>query len=187
MLKDNHYPTGSYCGNPRACPPQVPRYDITSLDSNLSVEWKFTSTNTLSCQRDDGGTVTCVSDHPEGFEWCINQPAVDSHGVAYANSEDGFLYAIGRGGVPLGRIFLNLALGAAYTPLSISSDGLIYARTTAISSCWAIRSGRSRSRPAAKGTPRRSDRVDAAPAKRCCGVARISLELPVPVRRRRCG
>ena len=82
LLKDNHYPTGSYCGNPSACPPQAARYDITSLDSNLSVEWKFTSTNTLSCQRDEGGTVTCVSDHPEGFEWCINQPAVDSHGVA---------------------------------------------------------------------------------------------------------
>ena len=72
--------------------------------------------------------MTCVSDHPDGFEWCINQPAVDANGVAYANSEDGFLYAIGRGGVAVGRIFLNLAVGAAYTPLSLSSDGLIYAQ-----------------------------------------------------------
>ena len=128
LLKDNHYATGSYCGNPSACPPETPRYDIVSLDSNLSVEWKFTATNTLSCQRDASGTVTCVSDHPDGFEWCINQPAVDANGVAYANSEDGLLYAIGRGGVPMGSIFLNLAIGAAYTPLSLSSDGLIYAQ-----------------------------------------------------------
>jgi hypothetical protein len=128
LLKDNHYAVGSYCGNPASCPPQTPRYDITSLDSNLSVEWKFTSTNTLSCKRDPSGTVTCVSDQPNGFEWCINQPAVDARGVVYANSEDGFLYAIGRNGVGLGSIFLNLALGAAYTPLSLSSDGLIYAQ-----------------------------------------------------------
>ncbi len=128
LLKDNHYPVGSYCGNPSFCPPVAPRYDITSLDANLSVEWRFTATNTLSCQRDADGAVTCVSDHPDGFEWCVNQPAVDANGVAYANSEDGFLYAIGQGGVPLGRIFLNLAVGAAYTPLSLSSDGLIYAQ-----------------------------------------------------------
>jgi hypothetical protein len=130
LLKDNHYPVGSYCSNPSACPPQAPRYDITSLDSNLSPEWKFTSTNTLSCQRDAGGAVTCVSDHPNGFEWCINQPVVDANGVAYANGEDGFLYAIGPGGVELGKIFLNLAVGAAYTPLSLSSDGLVYAQNS---------------------------------------------------------
>ncbi len=128
VLKDNHYAAGSYCGDPAFCPPETPRYDIVSLDSNLSVEWKFTSTNTLSCRRGAGGEVTCVSDHPDGFEWCINQPAVDGNGVTYANSEDGFLYAIGRGGVPTGKIFLNLAIGAAYTPLSISSNGLIYAQ-----------------------------------------------------------
>jgi hypothetical protein len=28
----------------------------------------------------------------------------------------------------LGRIFLDRAVGAAYTPLSVSSDGLIYAQ-----------------------------------------------------------
>ena len=53
---------------------------------------------------------------------------MDSLGVAFATSEDGFLYAIGRGGVVLGKIFLDVALGAAYTPLTISPDGLVYAQ-----------------------------------------------------------
>jgi hypothetical protein len=43
-----------------------------------------------------------------------------------ANSEDGNLYAIAQGGVEKQRIFLQLALGAAYTPLSIGPDGKIY-------------------------------------------------------------
>jgi outer membrane protein assembly factor BamB len=67
-----------------------------------------------------------VSDHPDGFEWCVNQPAVDGDGVLYANSEDGFLYAVGPDGVLRSRIFLDLALGAAYTPLSIGADGILY-------------------------------------------------------------
>jgi outer membrane protein assembly factor BamB len=69
-----------------------------------------------------------VDDHPDGFEWCVNQPAVDAHGVIYANSEDGFLYAIGRDGAVREKIFLNLALGAAYTPVSLGRDGRIYAQ-----------------------------------------------------------
>jgi hypothetical protein len=51
---------------------------------------------------------------------------VDKNGVVYANSEDGNLYAIAQGGVEKQRIFLQLALGAAYTPLSIGPDGRIY-------------------------------------------------------------
>jgi hypothetical protein len=108
LMKDNHYELGSYCFDPAFCPPEEPGYDFTSLDPNLSVEWKFRS--------------------PSGFEWCINQPGVDGNGVAYANSEDGFLYAIAPGGTLAGRVFLNLAIGAAYTPLAISADGLIYAQ-----------------------------------------------------------
>jgi outer membrane protein assembly factor BamB len=99
-----------------------------SLDPNLSVEWKFRNTNTLSCRREANGEVTCVSDQPNGFEWCINQPGVDGNGVAYANSEDGFLYAIRPDGTLAGRIFLDRAIGAAYTPLAISADGLIYSQ-----------------------------------------------------------
>ena len=72
----------------------------------------------------------CVSDHPEGFEWCVNTPVVDGNGVVYANSEDGRLYAIGQGheGVftaPAQSLFLNLAIGAAYTPLSLQPNGRI--------------------------------------------------------------
>ena len=52
--------------------------------------------------------------------------AIDADGVVYANSEDGFLYAIGPDGALLRKIFLDLALGAAYTPLSIGADGIVY-------------------------------------------------------------
>jgi outer membrane protein assembly factor BamB len=61
-----------------------------------------------------------------GFEWCINAPVVDAHGVVYANSEDGNLYAINQGGTLRQTLFLQLALGAAYTPLAIGPDGKVY-------------------------------------------------------------
>jgi outer membrane protein assembly factor BamB len=67
-----------------------------------------------------------VPDHPDGFEWCVNQPAIDAAGIVYANSEDGYLYAIGADGRVIQRIFLRLAIGAAYTPLSIGGDGILY-------------------------------------------------------------
>jgi hypothetical protein len=97
----------------------------------MNVEWKFVSTNTQSCHRNPDGSLSCVSDHPNGFEWCINMPAVDSNGNVYANSEDGNLYVIpqGHSGVfstASSVRFLNLALGAAYTPLSIGPDGKLY-------------------------------------------------------------
>ncbi len=106
VLKDNHYNTGSYCGNESFCPANSPGpYLITQLDSSLKPEWSF------------GGTA----------EWCINAPAIDVNGRVYANSEDGHLYVVGQGGRLSHRLFLNLALGAAYTPLSIGPDGKIYA------------------------------------------------------------
>ncbi len=126
VIKDNHYEVGSYCGDPVVCPREEGRYEITSLDASLRPEWSFRNTNTESCARLGNGTISCVSDHPDGFEWCVNQPAVDASGVVYANSEDGFLYAIERDGSLRRRIFLDLALGAAYTPLSIGGDGLVY-------------------------------------------------------------
>jgi outer membrane protein assembly factor BamB len=128
VMKDNHYEFGSYCVDPDFCPPEAGRYDLVSLDPSLAVEWRMTSTNTESCARQPDGGLDCISDHPDGFEWCINQPAVDANGVVYANSEDGFLYAIGRDGQPRERIFLGLAIGAAYTPLSIGNNGLIYSQ-----------------------------------------------------------
>jgi hypothetical protein len=138
VVKDNHYGVpGLYCSdNSPSCEP-IPAgpFYITQLDANLNVEWHFQGTNTESCTRNSDGSISCTSDHPNGFEWCINMPAIDSNGVVYVNSEDGNLYSIAQPPTvdpsvilthPQANIFLNLALGAAYTPLSIGPDGKIY-------------------------------------------------------------
>lgn len=121
VIKDNHYPGSAYCGfrnNPvcTALPPGP--YNISQLDANLNVEWSFQST-------------TIDAGHPTGYEWCINMPAIDQAGNVYVNSEDGNIYELSQGNqgvftVPTGKMFLNLALGAAYTPLSIGADGKLY-------------------------------------------------------------
>jgi outer membrane protein assembly factor BamB len=94
------------------------------------MEWQFRATNGQSCARDPAGAVTCTDDgeHRRGFEWCVNAPAVDRHGVVYANSEDGFLYAVRQGGTLRDSIFQQLNLGAAYTPASLGGDGKIYSQ-----------------------------------------------------------
>ncbi len=127
LFKENHYGFGTYCTDPTFCPAMSngPFY-VTQLSADLQPEWKFANTSTESCTRQPNGTLSCVEDHPDGFEWCINAAAVDKNGVVYANSEDGNLYAIAQGGVEKQRIFMLLALGAAYTPLSIGPDGRIY-------------------------------------------------------------
>jgi hypothetical protein len=91
---------------------------ITQLDANLNVEWHFQNT-------------TIDSDHPNGYEWCINMAAVDSNGNVYVNSEDGNAYEIPQGNTgtfttPLSKMFLDVSLGAAYTPLSLGQDGKLY-------------------------------------------------------------
>jgi hypothetical protein len=137
VIKDNEYgggpQFGSYCNVDAICPPrQNGPFFITQLDPNLNVEWKFQNTNTQACTRNADGTITCVpnasgNQWPNvGFEWCINAPVVDANGIVYANSEDGNLYAIKQGGTLNANIFLQLALGAAYTPLAIGPDGKIY-------------------------------------------------------------
>lgn len=131
VIKENQYGAGSYCGDPEYCPGNFvapysrERYLITQLDSSLAVEWQYLNTTTQSCARQDDGSLFCVEDHPNGFEWCVNAIAIDGRGVVYANSEDGYLYAISDGRV-VQRLFLRTALGASYTPLSIGSDGRIY-------------------------------------------------------------
>jgi len=127
IFKENHYGFGTYCTDPTWCPAtgNGPFY-VTQISPDLTPEWKLASTETQSCHRNPDGTLSCVDDHPDGFEWCINAAAVDKNGVVYANSEDGNLYAIDQGGVQKQRIFLDQALGAAYTPLSIGPDGKIY-------------------------------------------------------------
>ena len=147
-VKDNHYDEeeGFYCNQDPNFPvsqtvcaftgiPAGPFY-ITQLDPNLVPQWKFRNVNTQSCVRTASGSLSCSSNppHPNGFEWCINAPAIDGRGTVYVNSEDGNLYTIPQGhtGVfttndpTVPRIFTNLALGAAYTPLAIGPDGLIY-------------------------------------------------------------
>jgi hypothetical protein len=144
VIKDNHYDeeAGFYC-NPTGgvsdivCAstgiPAGPFY-ITQLNSNLAAEWKFHSIEMNSCTRQPDGTLKCVSDHPNGFEWCINAPAIDAVHNVYVESEDGNAYVIPQGhtgvfdmnAAGVQRLFLQLALGAAYTPLSIGGDGKIY-------------------------------------------------------------
>jgi hypothetical protein len=144
VIKDNHYDeeAGFYC-NPTGgvsdtvCAftgvPAGPFY-ITQLSANLNPEWKFHSTETRSCTRQPDGTLQCVSDHPNGFEWCINAPAIDVSNKVYVESEDGNAYVIPQGhtgvfdmsAAGVQRLFLQLALGAAYTPLSIGAEGKIY-------------------------------------------------------------
>jgi hypothetical protein len=137
VIKDNEYgggpQFGSYCNVDAFCPPRNNGpFFITQLDPNLKVEWKFQNTNNQACTRNSDGTITCVPNSSGnqwiniGFEWCINAPVVDSHGVVYANSEDGNIYAINQGGTLKQNLFLDLALGAAYTPLAIGPDGKVY-------------------------------------------------------------
>jgi hypothetical protein len=119
VIKDNHYPAPAYChlqGNPVCTPAPDGPYYITQLDPNLNIEWQFKST-------------TIDANHPNGYEWCVNAPVIDSNGVVYVNSEDGNLYSIAQGNdgvTPLQKIFLNQAIGAAYTPLSVGPDGKLY-------------------------------------------------------------
>lgn len=121
VLKDNYYGASAYCSfsNPVcAGSPEGPYY-VTQLAADLTtVEWQFQNT-------------TVDASHVNGFEWCINMPAIDANGNVYVNSEDGNLYELpqGHAGVfttPAGQLFLNQALGAAYTPLSIGADGRLY-------------------------------------------------------------
>ena len=160
VMKDNHYDeeAGFYCstdelddeGNPRPVslggdPLHLPNivcdytgipagpFYITQVDSNLVPEWKFLSTETRDCHRNPDGTIDCVDDgkHPNGFEWCINAPAIDGEGNVYVESEDGNIYVLEQGhtGIfttPKAKLFTNLAVGAAYTPYSIDGEGRGY-------------------------------------------------------------
>jgi hypothetical protein len=100
ILKDNHYLHNG-------------PYYITQLSADFRVEWQFQNTTTNR-------------QNPNGYEWCVNAPAVDANGTVYADSEDGNLYVIGQGGTLTGKLFLQEALGAAYTPVSLGLDGKSY-------------------------------------------------------------
>ena len=135
VLKENRYNLSSYCGDPNFCParnesaPFDPeRYFITQLNPSLDAEWQFRNTETQGCTRLADGTLICAPHGGNGFEWCVNAVAIDRNGVVYANSEDGYLYAISQGGALRQRLFLSSALGAAYTPVAIAADGRIVAQ-----------------------------------------------------------
>jgi len=89
-------------------------YFIAQLTADMQPEWAFRN-NTID------------TNHPHGYEWCVNAPAVDANGTVYANSEDGNVYVIDKTGALKGKIFLKSAIGAAYTPVAIGPDGKIYA------------------------------------------------------------
>jgi hypothetical protein len=136
VTKENRYEAGAYCGGNSLCPPTRPAdypsgYYITQLDADLKVQWRFKNTETEACSRMPGGWISCgPSDEDNGFEWCVNAPAIDARGDIFVNSEDGNLYQISQGGILAGRILLQSTIGAAYTPLSIGSNGLIYAQNS---------------------------------------------------------
>jgi hypothetical protein len=138
IIKDNHYPVPRYCnlgGSICQALPEGPYY-ITQLDANLNIEWQFQNTEHNSCSRNSSGSITCTPNtNPNGFEWCINMPAVDANGTVYSPAEDGNVYAIPQGHTGVftlatagARLFTKLALGAAYTPLSIDAAGRVYAQ-----------------------------------------------------------
>ena len=120
VIKDNHYDTDEN-GT------QLGPFYITALDAALQPIWKFQSTNSFSCTRQPDASVMCYGDHPNGFEWCINAVAVDRDGTVYANSEDGTTYAITANGQLRDAIFLDQALGAAYTPVALDRAGRVFA------------------------------------------------------------
>ncbi len=100
ILKDNHYSTAG-------------PYFITQLDANLHSEWQYKNP-------------TKDILHPNGYEWCVNAPAVDANGTVYANSEDGNVYVINQGGTLKSKMFLRTSIDAAYTPLALGPDGKLY-------------------------------------------------------------
>ncbi|HUI84856.1 MAG TPA: hypothetical protein VL240_11560 [Candidatus Binatia bacterium] len=122
VIKDNHYPSPAYCffNNPVCTPVPAGPYLVSQLDTNLQAEWSFQNT-------------TIDSQHPNGYEWCVNAPVIDVNGLVYITSEDGNIYSVPQGHHGIftqwqQRIFLLEALGAAYTPLSIGDDGKVYSQ-----------------------------------------------------------
>ena len=122
VVKDNHYSVPAYCfyNNPVCTSVQDGPYLVSQLDANLQVEWSFKNT-------------TIDSQHPNGYEWCVNAPVIDANGLVYITSEDGSIYSVAQGHHGIftqwqQKIFLLEALGAAYTPLSIGPDGKVYSQ-----------------------------------------------------------
>jgi hypothetical protein len=118
IVKDNHY--SSWYS------PVVGPYEVTQVGANLEKQWSYAATNTYSCKRDSADNLSCLADHLDSFEWCVNAAAIDEHGTVYANSEDGRAYAILQGGTVAQSRFLVESLGAASTPVTVDGQGRTY-------------------------------------------------------------
>ena len=106
-------------------------YYLVSVDENLEEEWEF---DQYEHEELPEGTRTAPSPASTTIQTASNgastSPPSTRAGITYANSDDGFVYAIDRSGELHDSIFLNVALGAAYTPVSIGPDGRIYAQNS---------------------------------------------------------
>jgi hypothetical protein len=120
ITKDNHYFSWTSSN-------EGPFY-MSQLKRDLTIDWSFRNTQTQSCTAQPDGGLDCLvpPDHPDGFEWCVNAPAVAPDGTVYANSEDGRVYSVKQGGTLGEQRFLIQSLGAAYTPITVDSKGRIY-------------------------------------------------------------
>lgn len=116
VTKENHY-ISDYG------PQQTPGYYVTQIDPLFHVEWQYRNPSRTVCR--DG---VCVEED-DGFEWCVNAPAIDAGGTVYVNAEDGMLYSLAQGGILLDRLSLNGPLGAAYTPVAIDAQGRVYGQS----------------------------------------------------------
>ena len=114
---------------------------MTSLDASLAPEW--------SLSLDQHGELRAPAAAARSSAWTITRRASSGastsrpstpRGIVYLNSEDGTLYGFDRNGSRRREIFLDTALGAAYTPVSIGPDGLLYAQNDghlfAVGAAW---------------------------------------------------
>ncbi len=108
VTKDNHY--GLNDGNADG------PFAITRLSPVLTVESGYQNASTSE-------------KNPQGFEWCVNSPAIDAKGVAYANNEDGSLYAIKPDGSLRDSKVLHATWASAYTPVAIDRQGRVFSLT----------------------------------------------------------
>ena len=90
----------------------------------------------------------------------MNQPALDVDGTAYLNGEDGVLYAFDRATeTSSSQAFLDTALGAAYTPLSIGPGGIIYTQNNGVLFAVGAAPHEPRANPEVPGNLERATRV----------------------------
>ena len=68
---------------------------------------------------------------PAGHRRRADEIAWDYRSAAI-NGEDGAMYAFDRSGNITGQVFLDTALGAAYTPLSLGPGGIVYTQNNGV-------------------------------------------------------